>query len=76
VRDKEQVLVTVDTLCEIVGPEKFIEGDLGGMIMIFEVPLKVVETLVVAIEGQEIKDCDALVGLLPRKEPDDVLGHS
>ena len=68
--------MTFDSLCKVIRSEKFIEGDLGGIIIVLKVPLKIVESLMEAIQGQEIKDGDALIGLLFRKESNDVLGSS
>ena len=62
--DKEQVLMTFDSFSEIFRPDKFVQGDLGGIIIVFKMLLKVVETLMEAVEGQEIKDRNALIGLL------------
>ena len=56
--------MTFDSFSEIFRPDKFVQGDLGGIIIVFKMLLKVVETLMEAVEGQEIKDRNALIGLL------------
>lgn len=59
--DEEYVIVLLDLMIQVIGPDHLIDGHFGRRLLIFELPTESVVPSVEIVSRQQVGDCDFLV---------------